>query len=267
MDIATLCNEIELQSEIKSRVLAFADRFDFETVDRQLKGFLSYENRETALKELQEILGEDKDNDKILACTLKASADAFDFYREKGISDEIYFDTMKCYTRFIDETCRMTGKLYFDRYWWTIRQAGCHLFRIGALEYEIKYVGETMQISLHIPSDADFSPASVDESLERAEKLFGGRYPAVKNLEYRCHSWLLDRQLRGMLSEKSNIIRFQNRFEILDEGEADREFVQWVYNCNAVDDANLPENTSLQKKIKNHILSGGVIRNAYGRIK
>ena len=29
----------------------------------------------------------------------------------------------------------------------------------------------------------------------------------------------------------------------------------------------LPENTSLQKNVKNHLLSGGVIRNAYGRLR
>lgn len=55
-------------------------------------------------------------------------------------SKEIYFATMKCYPRFIDETYRMTGRLYFDRYWWTTRQAGCYLFIIGSFEYEMKHI-------------------------------------------------------------------------------------------------------------------------------
>lgn len=59
--------------------------------------------------ELQAILGEDEDNIKILTCMLKASADAYEIYKTKGISDKIYFDTMKCYTRFINETYKMTG--------------------------------------------------------------------------------------------------------------------------------------------------------------
>ena len=29
----------------------------------------------------------------------------------------------------------------------------------------------------------------------------------------------------------------------------------------------LPEKTSLQRNMKKHILSGGVVRNAYGRLK
>lgn len=70
-----------------------------------------------------------------------------------------------------------------------------------------------------------------------------------------------------MLNENSNIISFQNRFEIFDKGEADTEFIEWRFNTNSTDFATLPENTSLQRNMKKHLLSGGVIRNAYGRLK
>ena len=42
MDIHTLCEEINLQPEIKSRVLAFSKDFDFTTVAKQLKDFRNY---------------------------------------------------------------------------------------------------------------------------------------------------------------------------------------------------------------------------------
>ncbi len=267
MDILTLCNEINLQTEIKNRVLDFADNFNFDTVDKQLKDFLTYEKMSEALIELQAILSPDEDNIKILACMLKASVDIYDIYKAKGINYEIYFATMKCYTRFIDETCKMTGKIYFDRYWWTARQAGCNLFRIGTLEYEMKHIDDKVVIGLHIPSDADFSPSSVDESLTNAKTFFAEHYPELADCEYRCRSWLLDSQLKGMLSENSNIISFQNRFEIFDEGEVDTEFIEWLYHTKSTNYHDLPENTSLQRNMKKHILSGGVIRNAYGRLK
>lgn len=267
MDILTLCNKINLQTEIKNRVLDFADNFNFDTVDKQLKDFLTYEKMKDAQIELQAILNPDEDNVKTLACMLKASVDAYDIYKAKGISGEIFFDTMKCYTRFIDETYKMTGGLYFDRYWWTTRQAGCHLFRIGTLEYEMKHMDEQVVIGLHIPSDADFSPTAVDESLTSAKRFFAEHYPELNDCEYRCHSWLLDGQLKGMLSKNSNIISFQNRFEIFDEGEVGTEFMEWLYNTKSNDDSALPENTSLQRNMKKHILSGRVIRNAYGRLR
>ena len=267
MNITNLCDIINLQPEIKFRVLEFVNDFDFNSVDKQLIAFQIYEKMSEALTELQTILGEDTDNIKILACMLKASVDVYDIYREKGISDEIYFATMKCYTRFIDETYQMTGKLYFDRYWWTTRQAGCHLFRIGELEYEMKHIEENIVIGIHIPSDVDFSPSAIDNSLASAKHFFATYYPELSNAEYRCHSWLLDRQLKEMLNDNSNILSFQNRFEIFDKGEIGTEFIDWLYNTRTTDFDNLPENTSLQRNMKKHILSGGVIRNAYGRLK
>ena len=263
MDILTLCTQIGLQSEIRNRVIDFADIFNFCTVGKLLKEFQIYEQMKAARMKLQTVLADDVDNIKMLTCMLKASADVYDIYKAKGISDEIYFATMRCYTRFINETYRTTGKLYFDRYWWTTRQAGCHLFRIGELEYEMKHINNEVIIGLHIPSDADFSPSSVDISLQRAKEFFAEYYPELANSEYHCHSWLLDGQLRDMLSVNSNILNFQNRFEIFDEGEVDTEFIEWLFNTKSTDYKSFPEKTSLQKKMKKHLLFGGVIRNAY----
>lgn len=267
MNIATLCDTIQLQPEIRSRVRAFEDAFDFDSVHGQLQDFRTYEKMNSACQELQTILGEDGDRIGMLACMLKASADVYEMYGEKGISDKIYFDTMKCYPRFIAETRRRTGRLYFDRYWWTARQAGGHLFRVGELEYEKKQGENGCVIEIHIPSDADFSPSAVGRSLESAKRFFADCFPGTQGAQYVCHSWLLDGSLREMLGEKSNILQFQKRFEILDEGEADTEFMQWVYDRYAADYRDLPEDTSLRRNMKKHLLSGGVIRSACGKIR
>jgi hypothetical protein len=70
-----------------------------------------------------------------------------------------------------------------------------------------------------------------------------------------------------MLKDSSNILSFQTRFEIFNEGEIGTDFIEWLYNTESTDYAMLPENTSLQRNMKKYILSGGVIRNAYGRLK
>lgn len=267
MNISALCDKIELQSEIKEQVLAFVQNFDFHTVDMLQKGYLIYENMQEALTQTQAVLGEDPDNIKILSCMLKAAVDAYTVYQQKGIPGEIYFATMKCFPRFIGETHEMTNKLYFDRYWWTTRQVGCHLFRIGQLEYEMKHIGKDVVIGIHIPSDAVFCPPAVEESLHDAYQFFAKYYPSLNDAEYRCHSWLLDHQLKGMLRNDSNIVSFQNRFEIFHEGEVGTEFIQWLYNSKSSDYHTLPENTTLQINMKKHLLEGGVIRDAYGRLK
>lgn len=268
MDITILCSKINLQPEIKTRVIACEESFDFKTVDKQLRNFVVYENMGKARTELKEILGEDSDNIKMLTCMLKASVTAYETYKRKGISDEIYFATMKCYSRFIDEAYRRTGRYYFDRDWWTTRQAGCHLFKIDELEYEIVRDENEITIEIHIPSDADFSPSAVEQSLNSAKRFFSQYYPETEGADYCCESWLLDRQLRGMVRENANIVSFQNRFEIFDEGETRTDFIEWVFRRNSTDTdyAKFPENTSLQRELKRHLLAGGAIRNAHGKI-
>lgn len=266
MELHTLVNEIQLQPQIRSRVLAFAATFDFTTVAKQLEDFRDYGKMSDALSELQATLGVDPGGTKILSSMLQASADIYDIYQEKGISDAVYFATMKCYPRFIKETCQNTGELCFDRYWWTTRQAGGHLFRIDSLEYEMKQTDTGIVIGIHIPSDADFSPAAVEKSLAGAKSFFAEHFPELSSAEYRCHSWLLDRQLRDMLNENSNILSFQDCFEIFDEGETSAEVIEWVFHTKSTDYHGLAEKTSLQRKLKKHLLSGGVIRNAYGKL-
>ncbi len=266
MDIFKLCNKIELQDEIKEKVLAFAEDFDFRNVNHLLADFCVYEKMDEARIQLQEYLGEDEDGIKILACMLKASADLHDFYEKKGICDDIYFDTMKCYTRFIHETNMISGKWCFDRYFWTVRQAGGHLFRIGELEYEMKQLQEKIVIGLHIPSFSDFSKEAVDNSFENAKKFFDKYFPEVSECEWICRSWLLDNQLQNMLKNNSNIAQFQNRFEILDEGEMNMECINWIFQCQVTDYEKLPEKTTLQRNVKKHLLGGGVIRSSYGRV-
>ena len=61
----------------------FVNAFDFTAVDRQLIALRDYEKMSEALAELQTILGEDTDNIKILACMLKASADAYEVFKKK----------------------------------------------------------------------------------------------------------------------------------------------------------------------------------------
>lgn len=267
MNIDQLCKAIHLQSEIEKRVIAFSDSFDFKTIEYLLKDFTIYEKMDSARKRLQIQLGEDEDNIKILACMLKASADVYTDCQEKGIDDTVYFDTMRCYTRFIEETYHMTGKLSFDRFWWTTRQAGCHLFRIGALEYEMKPLESRNVVAIHIPSDTDLSPSSVGLSLKSAKDFFLKHYPHLSDADFRCHSWLLDPQLNKMLKENSNIRNFQRRFEIFDKGEISSEFLQWLFQTDRNDYTALPENTSLQRNMKKHLLSGGVIYNAYGILR
>lgn len=143
-----------------------------------------------------------------------------------------------------------------------------NLFRIGELEYQfLEHEGETV-IGIHIPSDADFSTESVDASLGQARAFFNTHYSGFLYDKYTCNSWLLSPVLKSLLSPKSNILSFQNRFSIIRENEDDKECIQWLFQVPE-DTAyeSLPARTSLQKQVRELLLQGGTVGCAYGVMK
>ncbi len=57
----------------------------------------------------------------LLAWMLQAALYSHDAYVKRGISDVIYFDTMKCFTRFVNEHKINYGFYGFDRAFWVYR--------------------------------------------------------------------------------------------------------------------------------------------------
>jgi hypothetical protein len=68
------------------------------------------------------------------------------------------------------------------------------------------------------------------------------------------------------LPDNSNILRFQKAF-ILDKVDYDTNYyMNWVYKREDLPLELLPENTSLQRKMKEHILKGGKVGSASGKL-
>lgn len=268
MDLQTLCEGIALQKEMTARVMALEPETAGEEVKAQLKRLMVKETAEDAFRALTERFNEE-DNAGLLACNLVCACRAYEKYQEKGISDQIFFETMKCFTRFLDEAEKRTGRLVFDRGWWTYRQIGMRLFRIGELEYEfIEYEGKPA-ISIHIPSDAHFSRELVGKSLFESRAFFGRCYPDYADCAYICDSWLLSPELKKLLPAHSNILAFQDRFELVRVEPDVNDYLVWVFGVpsDTTDFAALKEETSMQRSIKQHVLRGGKIGIGLGVLK
>lgn len=213
---------------------------------------------------LNEALG--KDEMAMLACQLWAAAKTRNRWLEKGISDRIFLDTMGCYRRFLSEAVKKTGRLYFDRGWWTYRQLSMVLFRIGQLEYELS--GDQKNISVHIPSDACIAPSEVDASLTQAREFLKEVLPAYADCPMICDSWLLSPELAKILPEDSRILAFQRRFRIHEFHPKAMDCLEWLFS--APEDTpleDLREDTSLQRKVKHILLNGGHIGVAFGTME
>ena len=65
--------------------------------------------------------------------------------------------------------------------------------------------------------------------------------------------------LTALLPPGSNIVQFQKQFNIKSVDEDSLAFMDWIYQSRDIAYNDLPENTSLQRKVKEHLLSGGKI--------
>ncbi len=154
----------------------------------------------------------------------------------------------------------------FEWAWWFPRQLALKEFRIGCLEYEFVEMAENI-ISVHIPSDADFQPKRVFESFRNFFSFRKRYFPQWENSKIYCESWLLSPVLKELLDDNSNIIRFQNCFVVETTDYDSMAVLDWVFPGYKDVSVHLPENTSLQKKMKNYLLQGGKIGWSKGYLK
>lgn len=265
VELTELYDLIGLPSEIEQKLKSISEETDLKQIDSYLEQLMDRKTAAGSYEYLNALFEDDKDHMKMLYCQLECARRIFDKYQEKNISKAVYTDTMKCFTRFIAECKKKNGRMFFDRGWWTYRQISMEIFRIGELEYQFMNHEDENVIGIHIPSDADLSKDAVDASLKQAEYFFKTYYHDYQYNKYTCHSWLMSPILQSLLSENSNILSFQKRFEIIQENKEDKDYIEWLFQVPAdTDYHDLPVKTSLQRKVRTLLLDGGTVGCAYG---
>lgn len=194
----------------------------------------------------------DYDGIKLLTIYLLKAYDDLTLYLKLNIDLNIYFDTFKCFSRFLKETYLATNKLIFDRYFWTYKQTELSLFKIKELEYEIDLINK--EISIHIPSNANLKLDIVLDSLKSSYLFFKEHFKEVSEYKYTCSSWLLGKELVNLLNKNSNILRFQSLFNIVNTYIDNKDLYFFVFNTYNKDVTSFKEETSLQKKLKKYLL-------------
>ncbi|MBD3922743.1 DUF5596 domain-containing protein [Paenibacillus sp. PR3] len=267
MNLQEVCACIGLPDQMKRKVLEFAGGFDETTTEPFIDALNAPSTWEKAVKDIAEVLGDDPDGSKMLSCMLLRAVDAHKEYGKRGISETIFIDTMKFCTRFVEEHYEVHGAYAFVWGWWFPRQLSLHEFRIGALEYEMIEKEDKKLINVHIPADADMGRESLRKSYEDARAFFKQYYPEYGESDMVCDSWLLSPVLAELLPENSNIVRFQKAFDLIREDETNDSSIRWVYGRTDLPIHDLPEHTSLQRKIKTRLLDGGSIGAGYGTLQ
>ena len=116
-----------------------------------------------------------------------------------------------------------------------------------------------MALSVHISKNADITLATVNKSFSGSFAIARSLFPE-HNLQFIiCYSWLLDPTLTDLLGENSRIAGFGNAFERFPYMSQGTEYKHFVFRGHKGPTETLPENTTLQRKIKQLCLSGGYI--------
>lgn len=204
---------------------------------------------------LMEFVGDDPDGMKILWEMLNMALESYEEYAKRKIPTQIYVDTMKFCTRFIEHHHRLLGSYKFEWAHWFPRQLALQEFRIGCLEYEFVEADEKT-VSVHIPSDADLRHKVICESLNAFYDFRSRFFREWENVKIVCNSWLLSPALKELLDNTSNIINFQKFFNIETTNYDSMSVLKWVFPGYDEISEHLPENTSLQRKMKKYLLQG-----------
>lgn len=169
------------------------------------------------------------------------------------------------------ENARYLEVLESDAYW-----EGCPINDMGLVEMNTVRLDKnlwhiTLQrgdpvINLHIPADGPLSAQALDDTFREIPEFVAKYMPDYKYKAIVCHSWLVDPQLIELLGEQANISKFVKRFRAVPKVSRGDGVFTWVYNKPTMecDWKQLPENTTLERKIKQHYLSGKAIYEVLG---
>jgi len=267
MENIELFRLLEIPDEVEKKLVNYGSNRNVQISDVVINKILQRSKWDEGIKELQELLDEDTDGIKILWELLNIINNySYGEYAKRNISNNIFVDTMKFCTRFLHEHYQTFHTYKFVWAWWFPRQISLNEYRIGALEYEFIDV-EEREIAIHIPSDANLQKWSVDQSIKNFNDFREKYYPKWKNVKMTCDTWMLMPELKELLGKNSNIVSFQNLFEIDTIDYAATWYMDWIFPGNKNIDELLPERTTLQRNIKKYLLDGKKFGVAKGHLK
>ena len=192
----------------------------------------------------------------------------YEKYKQKNISDEIFYDTMRD-LRYKLVECRLVhGKYGTVAAAWYQRFFEMRLFALGRLQFEINYTWfdcdvngrhipkGTKVLSVHIPrTGTRLEHSLVIDSYSKAYEFFKDE---LENIIFICNSWLLYPWNRDVLKDGSNLAKFYDDFTIVSSGEYQNYSEIWrLFDCLYDGNPdNLPADTSLRREYIDRIKSG-----------
>ena len=203
---------------------------------------------------------------------LAALAEVRRFHKQRGVPDEISWATLADLGRNLkrDRLLLGDGGLRTSR-WLTLHFRGA-IYQLGRLQFHRlnersahSFRRGDPALGVHIPESGPLTPEACDDSFAQAEPFFARHFPETPTRLAICASWLLDPQLAEYLGPRSNIVRFQRRFELVGDGhDGDAAVLRFVFHRITPRIDDLPQRTTLERAIVTHLRAGKHWRNRVG---
>ena len=194
-------------------------------------------------------------------------------YISKDIDHDIYKDTLNDISIWADTYHMQTGKIGLKEIHWIRKHIFFKIFKLGRLQFEMTDLEKDVKsftknsecLNIHIPEGEPLEPLKCQQSLKVAKSFFIKHFN--KNYQVAvCHSWLLHENLKVILDQNANIVKFAQLFEIVENTNDCSQALERVFGTGTKISANMPERTSLQRKMKRFLLDGNVVGMGYGII-
>lgn len=194
------------------------------------------------------------------------------YHRQHDVPDDVSWATLADLGRHMAIHQRISGEGGLTAHnWLTLHFRGV-IYALGRLQFHrshITYDAATIArlglpfrrgdpcLGVHIPESGPLSPQACDASLQWAREFFPRHFPEESYRVATCGSWLLDDQLAEYLPASSNIVRFQRRFQLMPGSRpCDGEIISFVFRRNDARVDELPQRTTLERAIVQHLRAG-----------
>lgn len=169
-------------------------------------------------------------------------------FREAGIPEDVFSATLKDITIWARAFFRRHGYYGLSEARWVARGMHMEVLRLGRLQFEPSALPDkTPVLKVHIPEDGPLKQEEALDSFRRAKDFFSRPFAF-----FTCDSWLLFPGLSPLLPRDSNILQFQQMFEILGTDLSSRQAEERIFGFLADSPEDYPAVTSLQKRAKKY---------------
>jgi len=197
-------------------------------------------------------------------------------YREKGIDEAIFWNSMLDLQYKLEECKAVKGVIGSFVAGWFEGFFNMTRFALGRLQFELVPFGHSYEkdgktltpdskvINVHIPrTGTPLLPQACEEAYAQAAAFFAKEIDG--DTAFVCESWLLYPENETILGEKSNIVRFMKRYEILHHGISKNKADLWrLFDTDEQHPDRLPTDTTARRRYAAHIKAGGKLGWGFG---